>query len=89
MIDKPPVPAPPALRQPVGIDHLLKRFMFLSHALHIMDDPICVDEVGLEVEQFEKVDIHLSKFLELLDPEELKKELIELTVTIANREVTP
>jgi hypothetical protein len=69
------------------MEPLLKRFMFLAYALHLMEMDVDIDESGLSVEQFEIIDEHLAAFLGKFNPDSLKAELIGLVHTISNMEV--
>lgn len=56
----------------------LKRFMFRAYALDLLQEAVIIEDVGLTIEQFEKLDELLGTYLEQLDVEELKQELIEI-----------
>lgn len=69
------------------MEYLLKRFMFLSYALHLMEVNIDIDEEGLEIAQFDVIDEHLAKYLDAMNPVAMKAELVGLVHTLANMEV--
>lgn len=56
----------------------LKRFMFLAYALDLLQEAVIIEDVGLTIEQFEKLDELLAVYLEQMDVDELKEELIEI-----------
>lgn len=56
----------------------LKRFIFLAYALHLMEQEVDMDEAGMTVEMFQRIDELLAVYLGTMDPEDLKEELIEL-----------
>ncbi|SEN20004.1 hypothetical protein [Paenibacillus sp. OV219] len=64
----------------------LRRFMFLAYALHLMDADIDVDEAGLTIEQFEKMDELLGEYLAPQDVEEMEEELIEIVKELTKDE---
>lgn len=56
----------------------LKRFMFLSYALHLMEVEIDIDEVGLTIEHFQKIDVLLANYLDPEEADDMKEELVQL-----------
>lgn len=56
----------------------LKRFMFRAYALDLLQEAVIIEDVGLTIEQFEKLDELLAVYLEQMDVDELKEELIEI-----------
>lgn len=72
------------------MDVLLKRFIFLTTILHLIGEDVEMDEHGLTVEQFERIDEHLEAFIEKYDinPDHMKAELVGLVHTISSMELT-
>lgn len=69
------------------MERLLIRFMFLSYALHMLEVDIDIDQEGLTVEQFERIDEHFAHYLGTWDVYETKKELIKLVKVLSKMEV--
>lgn len=64
----------------------LKRFIFLAHALHLMDVEIDMDETGLTEEMFEKMDELLANYLDPSEADDMKEEIIQIVKELTEDE---
>jgi hypothetical protein len=61
---------------------LLEQFLFLTTLLEYMGENIDMDEVGLTLEHFIKIDEEMDKIVGEYDVEKIKQEVLELVQMI-------
>lgn len=64
-------------------DLLLEQFIFLGALLQSMDVELDIDEHGLTIEDFQKIDFVLEDYLKRINKGKMKREVVELVRTIS------